>query len=768
MRDTSIINAAIAPTGALSAVPGLPELCAETLGDARICIAVLDGPVDRSHPCFAEARLTALPTLVSESPGDGRMAAHGTHIASVLFGRPGSVVRGIAPGCRGVIAQIYSDARGGPASQLDLARAIKLAVEAGAHVINISGGELSNDGDADPMLVRAVHFCRDEGVLVVAAAGNDSCRCLHIPAALPSVLAVGAMDASGVPLDSSNWGDAYKTQGVLAPGQNVLGAIPGGAVAAKSGTSFATPVVSGAIALLLSLQVVRGEKPDPYAVRDAILASALRCDPERLADCQRFLVGRLNIAGAYPLLISRKRRNPMADDRSTEDGLRVGESSEFAQTEAPGISGSESLAAVIDSAVNPCEISAPSDAPSAAKSSAGMITGRPAASAPRTSGVDPSCDCRSKSKRLVFAIGTIGYDFGTEAVRDSFKALMPNVAPDGTPYSFEAFPHAVPLPANPYDPRQIVNYLGGYPPPGAPDPRNGGFPTIGGFPAYNPAIPSPVPSPPPEYRPVLEASLPAARDLIWTLNIELTPIYAIRPSGSFSTEVYQRLVEFLAGQIRNPQKTPPCAEHPEGEDDPDFVSRVSIPGVLKDETVQLYSGQVVPIVVPNWRAMYAWNENLLVDAVMAQVRETAALQQLDPDELTAIINSVKKSLRNLLDRIYYDLRNLGQNSSERALNFVATNAFQAASVLAQTLIPSVAPLTPRGAQAVLTGTLQLDTITTERSAFCRKDSDCWDVKLRFFDPENDRRARPVHRFTVDVSGAIPVQIGPVRTWAEAG
>ena len=59
------------------------------------------------------------------------------------------------------------------------------------------------------------------------------------------------------------------------------------------------------------------------------------------------------------------------------------------------------------------------------------------------------------------------------------------------------------------------------------------------------------------------------------------------------------------------------------------------------------------------------------------------MQQLDPDELTAIISSVKTSLRNLLDRVYYDLRNLGQNSSERALNFVATNAFQAASVLAK-------------------------------------------------------------------------------------
>jgi hypothetical protein len=548
----------------------------------------------------------------------------------------------------------------------------------------------------------------------------------------------------------------------------MLGAIPGGAIAAKSGTSFATPVVSGVVALLLSLQIARGEKPDPYAVRGAILASALRCDPERSADCQRFLVGRLNLSGAYLLLISQKRRNPMADDRSTEDGLRVGESSEFAQTEAPGISASESLAAVIDRVATPCQIGAAGDAGSTAISSAGMTKDRPTASPLRAGGVGPSCECQSKSKRLVFAIGTIGYDFGTEAVRDSFKALMPNVAPDGTPYSFEAFPQMVPLPANPYDPRQVVNYLGGYPPPGAPDARHGGFPTIGGFPAYNPAIPTPIPAPLPEYRPVLESSLPAATDLIWTLNIELTPIYAIRPSGSFSTEVYQRLVEFLAGQIRNPQRVPPSEEHPSGEDDPDFVSRVSIPGVLTDETVQLYSGQVVPVVIPNWRAMYAWNENLLIDAVMSQVRETAALQQLDPDELTALISSVKTSLRNLLDRVYYDLRNLGQNSSERALNFVATNAFQAASVLAQTLIPSVAPLTPRGAQAVLTGTLQLDTITTERSAFCRKDSDCWDVKLRFFDPENDRRARPVHRFTVDVSGAVPVQIGPVRSWAEAG
>ncbi|MGH7139053.1 MAG: S8 family serine peptidase, partial [Pirellulales bacterium] len=175
MTDTSEY-AAITPPGTLWSVPGLSSLCAETSGDARICVAVLDGPVDRSHPCFAQARLTELPTLVSEVPGNGRMTAHGTHIASMLFGNPESQVRGIAPACRGVIAPIFSDDREGPTSQLDLARAINEAVEAGAHVINISGGELTNDGEAEPLLARAVRFCKDEGVLVVAAAGNNSCR----------------------------------------------------------------------------------------------------------------------------------------------------------------------------------------------------------------------------------------------------------------------------------------------------------------------------------------------------------------------------------------------------------------------------------------------------------------------------------------------------------------------------------------------------------------------------------------------------------------
>ena len=63
--------------------------------------------------------------------------------------------------------------------------------------------------------------------------------------------------------------------------------------------------------------------------------------------------------------------------------------------------------------------------------------------------------------------------------------------------------------------------------------------------------------------------------------------------------------------------------------------------------------------------------------------------------------------------------------------------------------------------------MELDTITVEKSPICRLDSDCWDVKLKFFDPENNRRAKRVFRFTIDVSDSIPVTLGEVRTWTEA-
>jgi cyanobactin maturation PatA/PatG family protease len=299
--------------------------------------------------------------------------------------------------------------------------------------------------------------------------------------------------------------------------------------------------------------------------------------------------------------------------------------------------------------------------------------------APRTAqrpGIAPSGPAEgivpSQEFGLVYALGTLGYDFGTEARRDTFKQLMPPFTYDQTA-----------VPGNPYDARQMVDYL-----------------------KVNPS---------------------EAKALIWTLNLELTPIYAIEPNGPFGHYVYDVLREQLSGEVD--------AEHLET-----FIQRVSVPGVLSGRTARLFSGQVVPLIeVSNVRGLYGWRTNALI-------QRTIAASGGKSDEA-----KVRRVLEGFLNRVYYDLRNLGATSRDRALNFAATNAFQAAVTF----------------DTAIGEGLELDSIGVEKSPVCRPDSDCWDVKLRFFDPENNKRAKRVFRFTIDVSDTIPVTLGEVRTWTEA-
>ena len=646
----------------------IQELWNLTQGDSQICVAILDGLVDQSHNCFNAANLTRLPTLIQgEATANGSMSGHGTHVASIIFGQHNSSeLRGIAPQCRGLIVPIFGD-NNKKLSQLDLARAIEQAVNAGAHIINVSAGQLTDNGEAEGWLDRAVQLCKDNNVLIVAAAGNDGCECLHVPASLPTVLAVGAMNDQGKPIDFSNWGESYQNQGILAPGENILGAKPGGGAQKLSGTSFATPIVSGVAALLLSLQVQRGETPDPAKVRAVLLETAIPCTDKDTDDISRCLLGKLNISGALAYFTG----GTMSEELDTVETVD--------SIEAAGC-GCAEITNSAEPEPNPEEFIPPEFFPvvPAVTTSAPLTNSSNSQSTTmsnRTSNYITASQAPSDlaEVNLVYALGTLGYDFGSEARRDSFKQLMPGVAIDGTA-----------IPANPYDARQMVDYLGD--------------------------------------------NLSEDKSLIWTLNLELTPVYAIEPGGAFARDVYGILQELLSGQIQ-------------AEDSENYVERVSIPGILSGRSVKLFSGQVVPVIeVPNIRGMYGWKVNTLVQAAIQTVQAQASEAQEE---------SIRRTLGSFLSRIYYDLRNLGTTSQDRALNFASTNAFQAASTFAE---------------AVATG-MELDSITVEKSPFCRLDSDCWDVKLKFFDPENSRRAKKLFRFTIDVSDIIPVTLGEVRSWS---
>ncbi|NEO97901.1 MAG: PatA/PatG family cyanobactin maturation protease [Symploca sp. SIO2E9] len=675
-------------------IPGIQELWAKTKGHPEVCVAVIDGLVDVNHPCFKKANLKQLPTLVEgEASPQGQMSVHGTHVASIIFGQPESPVSGVAPHCQGLIVPLFSDFERRRASQLDLARAIEQAVSAGANIINVSGGELTDFGEAEDWLNHAVSLCRDNNVLLIAAAGNDGCECLHVPAALPAVLAVGAMDKSGQPLDYSNWGQTYQTQGILAQGENILAAQPGGGTVHLSGTSFATPVVSGVAALLMSLQLHRGEQPDSQKVRAALLKTALPCLSEQESHC---LVGQLNISGAVTYLTGETMSELEQENNNTIEasGCGCGSTPEVSlQTSVSPNDNQESrselsvVAAAPVEAVDASIATSPAveaSVPNSPAVEASLSSSQPLATTNtsdqhispmpnnNTNGITAS-QSPQEAVNLVYVIGTLGYDFGSEARRDSFKQLMPPVEFNNTP-----------IPANPHDARQMVDYLGD--------------------------------------------NLSEAKSLIWTLNMELTPIYAVEPSGSFARDVYELFQELLSGEVQS-------------EDSEEYIERVSIPGRLTGRTVRLFSGQVVPVVEPvSPRGIYGWQINTLVNSALDAVRE----EQENVNE-----EDIRRSLGSFLNRVYYDLRNLGQTSQDRALNFAATNAFQVARTFSEALGIG----------------MELDSIAVTRSPFCRLDSDCWDVQLKFFDPENSRRAKKVFRFTIDVSDLIPVTLGEIRSWS---
>ncbi|RFP52079.1 MAG: PatA/PatG family cyanobactin maturation protease [Limnothrix sp. CACIAM 69d] len=704
----------------LADISGMSALRSHTLGDPRIKIAVLDGKVDLDRACFQGGNLTRIDPYWIESfeidPADiqafveidlhakaaglseeesGKLMeaaipdenirrsihlqSHAAHIISTICGQPGSPVEGIAP--RATVINIPIAVNGEDfINPLNLSRAISTAIEQDVNIIHCAACHPTQSGIAHEFIEKAIKQAQENNILVIAPGGNDKGECWCIPAVLDHVLTVGAMKDTGEPFKFSNFGGKYASQGILAPGENVLGALPGTDIPIRQkGTSCAAPIITGTAALLMSLQLEQGLAPDAEAVRAALLNSAIPCDPETTEEPERCLLGRINIAGAYELIMgtplqyqqtkAEVSNRPVDDDSGVEiiapeTGIDQGYLGVNNQSHLTVVSEPSPKTAIASPEEQLVVAAAVQSAATTANATTNVISATP---------ITPSAATTSPRSNLAYTLGTIGYDFGTEARRDTFKQFMP-AATVGN----------VQIPANPYDARQMVDYL--------------------------------------------DENLFEAKSLIWTLNLELTPVYAIQPVGAFGAEIYEILTYLLGGQVL-------------AEDDDNYIERVSIPGIVINETVRLFSGQEVPILKVNSpRGMYGWKVNSLVES---------ALQTVSANQAVADESRMRRSLTSFLNRVYYDLRNLGQLARDRALNFAATNAFQAVQTFSE---------------AVAQG-MELADIEVEKSPFCRYGSECWDVKLKFFDPDNGRRAKRIFRFTIDVSDRMPVTLGKVRSWA---
>ena len=205
-----------------------------------VTIAILDTGV-AADSTFGTGRLRSLDIGLGTT-GTGAMDGHATAVAALAAGAAPDAA-GIAP--EASLLSIRVTTADGTGDVFTVAQGILAAVDAGAQVINVSLGA----DQASLVLTRAIDYAVARGVVLVAAAGNDQAAQLSWPAADPRVVSVGAVDAVGQQMIFSNSGPQLQ---LTAPGYGLQTAWTDGTRVLFDGTSGSAPIVSGAIAALMS------------------------------------------------------------------------------------------------------------------------------------------------------------------------------------------------------------------------------------------------------------------------------------------------------------------------------------------------------------------------------------------------------------------------------------------------------------------------------------------------------------------------------------
>jgi len=273
----------------------------EVQTDCRgVVVAVIDSGVDYAHADLAGAMWDGTPTYPNHGKdlyGDPSASPprdedndplpdlttpeddHGTHVAGIL-GAVGNNLAGTTGVCWN--AEIMAVRAGGSVTglnTLDVIASIEFAVDNGASLLNLSfGGELP----FDTLFSNAIDYARTAGVLVIVAAGNGGGDGLgddidddgllttkYYPCAFPqdNLVCIAASDQAHQATTFTNIGSL--SVDTAAPGTNILSATYFDALDVKTGTSMATPQVTGVAAL------VWAQNPD-YGyldVRAALLSS---------------------------------------------------------------------------------------------------------------------------------------------------------------------------------------------------------------------------------------------------------------------------------------------------------------------------------------------------------------------------------------------------------------------------------------------------------------------------------------------------------------
>src|SRR5215475_1420729 len=252
---------------------------------AGIKVAVLDTGFDSAHQDFRGRKIVR--KLFASQSSEDDTVGHGTHCIGTACGplRPANGPRyGIAYEAEIYAGKVLGD--DGAGTDRSVIAGMDWALDQGCQIISMSLGAATQVGDQPNADFEQIgQACLDGGTVVIAAAGNESRRPGHIapvgsPANALTIMAVAALDPA-LAVASFSCGGVNPGQDVdiAAPGVGVLSSLPGNRYGRLSGTSMATPHVSGVAALIAQSDVkYRGRAlwdrlleltgPLPHSARD--------------------------------------------------------------------------------------------------------------------------------------------------------------------------------------------------------------------------------------------------------------------------------------------------------------------------------------------------------------------------------------------------------------------------------------------------------------------------------------------------------------------
>ncbi|MBQ4869301.1 peptidase S8 [Priestia megaterium] len=239
-----------------------PDAWDVTTSNGNIKIAIIDTGVQLNHPELAIKLWPGYNFVEGNlNPNDGN--GHGTHVAGIAGALTENSlgIAGIAPSASIIPVRALDNSGNGTLS--NIANAITYSTNAGAKVINLSLG--SSQGSIT--LENAINYAWNQGVVIVAAVGNEASNTLTYPAAYQNVIAVASTDINDQKSDFSNYGTWVE---VSAPGSTILSTYTGSYYAYLSGTSMACPHVAGLAALLAA------QGKNNVQIKNTILST---CDP---------------------------------------------------------------------------------------------------------------------------------------------------------------------------------------------------------------------------------------------------------------------------------------------------------------------------------------------------------------------------------------------------------------------------------------------------------------------------------------------------------